>query len=69
MKIRKIIFDRDEPTGARSVLDIIETEVPPVSDVKAHAAFRRKLLRDLDRQLDGIFSGEIDEISFLLGKG
>jgi hypothetical protein len=68
MKIRRIIFEHDEHTTARAVLDIIDEEVPPVSEEKLHKAMRRKLLKDIDRQINEMINGDIDEINILIKK-
>lgn len=68
MKIRRIILEHDEHTGARAVLDIIDEEVPPVSEEKLHKAMRRKFLKEIDRQIDQMMKGEIDEINILMKK-
>lgn len=65
MKLRKILFERDEPTGARSMLDIFETELPSKEDEKARAAIRRRILRELDKQITDLLDGRIDEISLV----
>lgn len=70
--IRRVIFEHDAATGTRAVHDIIVDEIPAGSDDpkaaegKARAAARRKLLRHLDRQIDQLLDGDIDEISLVL---
>ena len=66
MKIRRVLFEHDEPTGTRALIDIVEDDVPPADDIKKHAAMRRKLLRELDRQIGQMINGEIYEINLLL---
>lgn len=65
MKLRRILFERDDANGGRSVSDIIETDLPSESEEKAYPAARRRLMRELDKQITQLLAGEIDEISLV----
>jgi hypothetical protein len=66
--IRTILYEPDGDIG-NQVLDIRECDVDnvpapgaPAADVKAQGVARRRLLRELDRQITDLLSGSITEI-------
>lgn len=65
MKLRRILLESDDANGGRSVSDIIETELPAESERKAYPAARRKIMRELDKQITQLLAGEIEEISIV----
>lgn len=69
--IRVILFERDEPTDTRSVLDIREFDTPSTPTPRtwtelAKDQSRRQLIMDLVLQIDQLASGHVDEVSLVL---
>ena len=66
--IRTVLSEFDADTQARSVLDIVEFDVPEGTAARtwtdlARSQDRRELLLALSAQIDRLASGEIEEIS------
>jgi hypothetical protein len=69
MELRRIEFEEDQERGVRQLVNISAYEVPAKDgEAKAHAAMRRKFLRDLDKQIELLLEGELSEINIVLSQ-
>ena len=63
--VRRVTFLPRDTAGGREIHDICESHLTEPGDAKAYAADRRRLLRELDRQITDLLEGRIDEINIL----
>lgn len=63
LNVRRVSLATALDGAQLEVDDIVENELCVPSDTKAYAAARRRLLRELDRQITEMLEGRIDEIS------
>lgn len=69
MKLRRILFAADQDENTSGVIDIVENDIPCGDEEKARAAMRRKILRELDKQIDQILAGAADKIVIIAIEG
>lgn len=58
-----VVYEKDEPTGARSVLDILEIAQPLATDPKSQASERRAILKQIGGYLDMIYAGQASDMT------